>query len=145
MSRGWAILLIYLMLALIGGIVIWKVLPQILGETQRLAEAIPYYSLRAREAVDGLQQRVREMGLPPEMRDVLDRAITDLEIASVGALQGLFAIETLERAAGLIASLLLAPFLAFYLLKDIDRFKERFVQSLPSRYRMEILSLLRGR
>lgn len=144
MSRGWAILLVYLALALIGGFVIWKVLPQILGETQRLAEAIPYYSLRARNAVDGLQQRVREMGLPPELRDVLDRTITDMEVASVGALQGLFAMETLERAAGLLASLLLAPFLAFYLLKDIDRFKERFVQSLPSRYRMEILGLLRG-
>jgi predicted PurR-regulated permease PerM len=38
----------------------------------------------------------------------------------------------------------LAPILAFYMLRDIDHVKERFVRSLPARYRQDILALLRA-
>ncbi|HEY3368076.1 MAG TPA: AI-2E family transporter [Symbiobacteriaceae bacterium] len=144
MSRGWAIVTVYAMLAASLALVVVKVLPQVVEETRRLAEAIPAYSLMAREWVDSLQQRVREMGVHPGIRDVLNRLITDVEIGSVRALEQLLDVSTLRRAAGLLASLLLAPFLAFYLLKDMERFKERFVRSLPGRYRQELLALLRG-
>lgn len=144
LSRGWAILAVYVLLALVGALGVARLLPQMLGELRRLTEAIPVYSMRARELVDGLQQRVRDMGIPPEMRDLLDRHITELEVRSVAALESLLDANTLAQAAGLLAALLLAPFLAFYLLKDLDRFKERFVASLPRPYRAEILTLLRG-
>jgi predicted PurR-regulated permease PerM len=144
LHRGWAILIVYVGLGVAGALVVGKILPQAVGETRRLAEAIPVYSLRARELVDGVQQRVRDMGVPPELRDVLDRTISDMEVRSTRALEALFAIGTLRKAAGILASLLLAPFLAFYLLKDIEHFKERFVHSLPCRHRQGILGLLRA-
>jgi predicted PurR-regulated permease PerM len=144
LHRGWAILIVYGALAMVAALMVGELLPQAVSETRRLAEAIPVYSLRARELAGGLQQRVRSMGMPPELRDVLDRNISDIEVRSTRALQGLITIHTLRQAAGLLASLLLAPFLAFYLLKDIDRFKERFVHALPARHRQEIVNLLRS-
>ncbi|HWH72626.1 MAG TPA: AI-2E family transporter, partial [Candidatus Sulfotelmatobacter sp.] len=91
-----------------------------------------------------LQQRIRETGLPPELSNVLNRSISEMEYRSIRALGSLLNMHTISRAAGFVASLLLAPFLSFYMLKDIDRFKERFVFSLPRRYRHQILALLRA-
>ncbi|HYF79442.1 MAG TPA: AI-2E family transporter [Symbiobacteriaceae bacterium] len=144
MSRGWAILTVFAVLGVVGGIAIVKGIPQAIVQVQRLNEAIPAYFLRARLLVDNLQQRVREAGLPPELSAAVHRSIGDLEERSARALGSLLHIRTLTKAAGFLASLILAPFISFYILKDIERFKERFVLSLPGRYRHEILSLLRG-
>ena len=92
---------------------------------------------------DGLQRWARDAGLPPELRESLDRSITNIEVRSVAALHRLVDIQTLEAAAGFLFSLALAPFLAFYLLKDLDYFRERFVRSLPRRWRQDIIQLLR--
>lgn len=144
LSRGWAILAAYALLLAVGAVIVGKVLPNAAKQARGLSEAIPLYSMKARQLVDGLQQRVRDGGAPPELRDVLDRLITNLETRSVQALSQLLSIRTLQQAAGLLGSLLLAPFLAFYMLRDIDRFKERAVRSLPSRYRNDLVGLLRG-
>jgi predicted PurR-regulated permease PerM len=144
LSRGWAILAVYSVLTVLGVLAVGKILPQAIAQTQVLAAAIPEYSMRARQLVDGLQQRVRDMGMPPELRAAVDRSITNFETRSVQALGRVLDIHTLRAAAGAVGSLLLAPFLSFYMLKDIERFKERFVLSLPRRYRNDILRLLRG-
>lgn len=144
LSRGWAILVVYAALGVVGALAVWKIIPQVISETRRLAEAIPMYAGFARETVDRFQQQIRDIGLPPELRDVLDRSIIDLEVRSVQALGRMFDINHLREAAELLVSLLLAPFLAFYLLKDIDRFKERVVRALPRSRRHEILALLRS-
>lgn len=144
LRRAWAILLVYAALAALGGLAFFKLLPEAIDEVRRLIESIPVYSERVRRMGDGLQRWVRELGLPPELRESLDRSITHLEVRSVGALQDLLSLQTLEAAAELAASLILSPFVAFYLLKDMEHFKRRFVTSLPRRYRHDILQLLRG-
>lgn len=144
MGRGIAILAVYALLGGLTVVAVVKLLPQTVAEVHRLTESIPLYSQRARDVTDGLQQRVREMGLPPELRASIDGSITQVEVRSVAALQHLLDVRTLSAAAEFLVSLLMAPFLAFYLLKDLDRFKERFVLALPRRYRQEILQLLRG-
>jgi predicted PurR-regulated permease PerM len=144
LHRGWAILAVYALLGALATLAVVKLLPATITELNRLTEAIPRYSERAHGLIDGLQRNIREMGLPNGVREGLDRAITQLEVRSVVALQGLISVKTLGAAAEFMASLLLAPFLAFYLLRDLDRFKERFLLSLPRRYRQEIIQLLRG-
>lgn len=144
LKRGWAILAVYLLLGAAGALVVVKLVPEAVHEVRRLTESIPLYSARAREAVDGLQRWVREAGLPPELRQSVDRSITNVEVRSVAALQRMLDIQTLEAAASLLFSLLLAPFLAFYLLRDLDYFKGRFINALPRRYRQDIIQLLRG-
>ena len=144
LSRGWAILAVYGVLSVVLGLGVVKLLPQVLEETRRLTAAIPTYSLRARQIVDGFDQQLADMGVPEAMRLAVDRNISDLERRSVQTLEGLLNVGTVQKAAGLLLSLLLAPFLALYLLKDMERFKERFVLALPRRHRMEILALLRA-
>ncbi len=143
LSRTWAILAVYAALAAAGILVVVKLVPSAFAEVRRLTEAIPLYSARARELTDGLQRWARDAGLPPELRESLDRSITTIEVRSVAALRRLVDIQTLEAAAGFLVSLALAPFLAFYLLKDLDYFRERFVRALPRRWRQDIIQLLR--
>lgn len=143
LPRGWAILAVYAVLGAVGALVVVKLVPSALTEVRRLTESIPLYSARAREMADGLQRWVRDAGLPPELRESLDRSITNIEVRSVSALRRLVDIQTLEAAASFLVSLLLAPFLAFYLLKDLDYFRDRFVRALPRRYRQDIIRLLR--
>lgn len=143
LSRWASILAVYAVLGFVGAFAVGKVLPGVIGETQRLAEAIPQYSRRALELVDGLQQNVRAMDVPLEWQDALTRSIREFEVRSVGALGSLMSFHTLRRAVEMLASLILAPFVAFYVLRDSERFKERFVRSLPGRWRSEILQLLR--
>lgn len=143
LPRGWAILAVYAALAGVGALVVIKLVPSALTEVRRLTDAIPLYSAQARDIVDGLQRWARDTGLPPELRESLDRLITTIEVRSVAALRRVVDIQTLEAAAGFLVSLLLAPFLAFYLLKDLDYFRDRFVRALPRRYRQEIIQLLR--
>lgn len=142
--RGWAILLVFGAIGGVIGLGLWKLLPAAVAEMRRLAEAIPEYSVRALDIVDGLQQRVRETWMPPGLRESVHQSITEMEVRSVQALNRLLGADTIKEAAGFLLALIVAPFLAFYLLKDLDQFKERFVGALPSRYRLEILGLLRG-
>lgn len=144
LGRGWAILLVYAVLGLMLGLGVVKLLPKVIGEARRLSEAVPGYGLQARLFIAGMQQRIREMGLHPGLRDMFDRLIVDLELRSVRTLELLIDVRTIQQAAGFFASLLLAPFLAFYMLKDMDRFKARFVRSIPLRYRQESIALLRS-
>lgn len=143
MSRGWAIVTVYAVLLGMGAVGIWKLLPQAVGETRRLTEAIPTYSIRARMMVDGFHGHLAEMGVPAGMRGALDKNIREFEVVSIRTLEGMLDVSAIWQAAGFILSLMLAPFLALYLLKDMERFKERFVLSLPRSYRNEIMALLR--
>lgn len=143
-GRGWAILTVYGVLTLLVSLAVGKGLPAAIAEIRRLTESIPLYSAQARALGDGFQAQIRTMGLPPELRDMLDDAIINTEVRSMQVLERLLDVNNIVAMAGFLASLALAPFLAFYLLKDIDRFKERFVLSIPARYRQEILSLLRA-
>ncbi len=143
LPRGWAILAVYAALAAAGILVVVKLVPSALTEVRRLTETIPLYSARARDLADGLQRWARDAGLPPELRESLDRSITNIEVRSVAALRRLLDIQTLEAAAGFLVSLLLSPFLAFYLLKDLDYFRDRFLRALPRRWRQDIIQLLR--
>jgi len=144
LSRTWSIVVIY---GILLGAAFWGVselVPELLTQTRRLTEAIPTYSMRARELVEGLHMRLDQMGAPVGLQEALARNILEAEVRTVAALERLVRIETVQHLAGFFISLLLAPILAAYLLKDMDRFKERFVLMLPRGYRMEILALLRG-
>jgi predicted PurR-regulated permease PerM len=144
LSRGWAILLVYVLLGLVGALSIWKILPSAVVETRRLAQAIPSYAESVRNLVIGFQQRVRTLGVHPDVIDMVDRNLIDIENRSLTALEALVGPKSLGHMVSMLASLILAPFLAFYLLKDMERFKERFVRTLPQRYRPEIVGLLRS-
>lgn len=135
--RTWAILILYLAVTMIVTAVVLGLLPRFLGDLNQLARSVPDYGGRLRSLADGLQDGYRRADLPESLRVTIDGAISRVE-------------EGLKREIGSIIdgvlsffsgiwSLVLAPFVAFYLLQDLDSFKKRTVGFLPRSCRTEVL------
>lgn len=140
LPRGLAILAVYLGVSALMALAVWFFLPLLVEELNRLAEAIPEYTVRVRDFVRHMQTDYSRMPMPENVRRVLDEAIAGTEarlLNSIGdAITGLFA---------LFASLLrvlIAPVLAFYMLRDLDDFRRRIKGFLPPATSRQWLALL---
>lgn len=127
--RPGAVTLIYVVSFLLASVAVLRAIPEVLGELQRFAEASP-------ELVDELRVLARRFdafyaraSLPPAVRAVIDDSLANLETALVASVRS--AIEGLLTKLGDLASLLISPVLAFYILRDYDRMRKSALASLP--------------
>lgn len=141
LSRPLAILAVYLGLGLAAAALILQVLPGALREWQRLARDLPAYGAQARAALDALQARFRDAGLPQGLRAGLDQTLARLQQRADGLMAT--AVGNLLLYLEWLGYLALAPILAFYLLRDLEAFKAAFARLLPDRWRGPVLGLLR--
>jgi predicted PurR-regulated permease PerM len=144
-SRGWSRLgsLVAIYLALGGGAVglLLFFIPQLLAQLTELAAALPrlFWSLEALLA--RLEAGYTRTPLPEAARDAIDRGLRDLERTLVQGVD--LALAGLGLAVTTTFSLILAPVIAFYLLRDIDRVKVSVLGLITLRTRAEVLGLLR--
>lgn len=133
LSRGWAILLIYVLLGIIvSAIVVW-IIPDLLQELNRLAETLPAHIQSVEQLLLTAQERYSNLGLPEPVNQAIGNSLEDLERRLLDSIEG-----TVSLIVGLfngLFSLALAPVLAFYLLKDAKTMKKRVMQLLPSQRR----------
>ena len=140
-SRVWAIIILYALAGLLLGAALVFLVPALVTELTRLGETVPEYTVRLQKLAREARQDFTRIDLPDSLRQALEQNLADLEGAMVGFIQRVLAATV--GAVGGALSLLLAPVLAFYLLKDLDYFKGWLVASIPLRWRTETLSLLR--
>lgn len=143
MQTTWAILTVYLgFLALISFAVL-KLLPRLLAQSRAFLGALPTYAAQVQAVVNQVEERIQRLGLPTPLRDQIDGAIHSTATGLSDQVMGLLATGTLMQVIEVAGALILAPFIAFYLLRDMGSFKAGFVRALPRRYRQELLALLR--
>lgn len=142
LRRSSAILLVYLALAALGGTLVLRVLPSAYTELQRLGGAVPDYAAQVRSAVAAAQARAREPGVPRGLREGLENVLALAESRAHGLIESVVAnvLTYLEWGAYLV----LAPLLAYYLLRDHARFKRGALRALPRVWRAPAVELLRG-
>lgn len=140
-APGWAIGVIYLGLGLLGLLVTLKIVPTALGEAQRVAESMPRYIDGVRMQADRWVDSYRQANLPPGVRAAVDgwinRAGVGLQTRLAGALDG---------AMGLVEwvfHLVLAPVVAFYLLRDHTQLGRSLLGVLPVNWRGGTQRLMR--
>lgn len=140
LPRGLAIILIYLLvIAAIALTVAWLV-PAALAELNGLAQSLPSYTRQAEELGLSLQRFYARLSLPESVRSTLDQSISNAE---VGLLRVIGAtIAGILGAFAWLPGLILAPFLAFYALKDLQVIRAGFIRSLPREARGEIMAVL---
>ena len=137
--RGVGILILYLAV----GVVLWGagklVLPDLTREIQELAQSLP----RQTERFQGLTRRtvedVRNIQLPATLEEMFNTLLRRVEQALEA-----FALRLGELLFGLMSgvlSLVLAPILAFYLLRDWAILREGFLNLLPGPWRHHALQL----
>lgn len=132
-SRTIAILVVYACVALVLGVAMWLTLPSLLREVDEIARKLPRQAGQLEELGQdavGFFQRIK---LPATLRDVLDttqaRVQQVLESLAGKLIQSLMALFTN------IAALLVSPVLAFYLLRDHQAMKEKFLRYIPAQHR----------
>lgn len=123
--RGLAIMIVYIVLFVGAGLVIYFVSPQVTAQFPEFKqEAISYYQ-KIRSSTDSLSQYFRQRRMPEGVGRYVDGLL-----AQAGELVRL-AFERMLGWITLIPSLVLIPVLSFFFLKDADAFRRSVLAMLP--------------
>lgn len=134
-----AILIVYLALMVICvGLALYG-LPRTVGQLNHLLESIPVYTARVEEFTASIQDYYSRAGLPPGIKRILDERVRRAEESLLQMVAGLIAGSL--GLAGSLLNIFLAPVLAFYLLKDGARFKEKMLALIPVSWHRDLLEL----
>jgi predicted PurR-regulated permease PerM len=139
-SRLGALTILYFALFGFFFIIATELMPLIIKEMQNITEELPKYTAQIQDLYRGFNREYSRVEIPQCFRQGFD----DLLVQGESYLANLFStfLEGTLGAFSYLPQLLLAPVLAFYLLKDLQHIKEKLVVNTPVRFRREILDLL---
>jgi predicted PurR-regulated permease PerM len=140
-GRAKAIITVYAAVILIGGIFLFLFVPALFNETKAFENILPVYSsvwTSIQEYITRLYDRVL---LPAEIRQILLEMDGRIRSGLYERVRG-FA-EGLLGLVSLLPSFVLAPFLAYYMIKDYEHFKKRLLAMLPPELRNGLVHFLK--
>jgi len=127
-----AILLAYIALLIIVIAFMLYVIPRLINQLHLLLYMLPSYTTQIEWYLRELQTGYYHTELPEGMRLAIDDQIYNLQ----QRIQNLLvqAVQLIFNLAGYCIDFLLAPVVAFYILKDMERFKSKLEDLLPERH-----------
>ncbi|MTI82949.1 MAG: AI-2E family transporter [Firmicutes bacterium] len=134
-----AILILYAVLIIISTSLILYGMPHIIKQLNQMVNVVPEYTEQVKEFSQSIQKQYAQAGIPESIRNVIDERISWIEETLLELAQR--TVEGLTGIAGYIFNIVLAPILAFYLLKDVELFKEKVVKAIPFWAREDMLIL----
>ena len=135
LSRAWAVMIFYLLLVGLIGLLCWYTLPRLIREVADLAAVIPKYMEDAHQAVEYLERLEVGGGLEQVIRSSLHRA----ENQAYRALTAF--INDILNLTGSLLSLVFAPILAYYFIRDWEKIREGFLGLFPVSSRSQLFKL----
>lgn len=137
--RMLAILLVYAIFVVVVILTFYALLPSLGRELEEIMAFIPEQTRYVESVLSDGLGRLRNMWIPEGMRDVINLSLQRIE-------------SLLERFLGRVTeivfvtiahlfNLVLAPFLAYYILRDFERIRRSLVAWLPSKRRKEVLEI----
>lgn len=140
LSRLISIMVVYLTIgSIITGFFIFLI-PVLVRQLTLLAADLPNLAAQVESLISDLQFRYSRAGLPVEVRGVLEDAIADAETRLLAFIQTL--LGGLFSALSALVTLVLAPFLAFYFLKDRELIRGHLMGLFPTSSRGETARVL---
>ncbi len=134
-----SILVSYAVLILIVGGLILYGMPHIIKQMNKMVEVVPEYTAQVNEVVKSIQKQYARAGIPDAVRNVIEERLLWVENYLLQLVER--TSQSLVNLAGYIFNIVLAPILAFYLLKDVELFKEKVINFIPFRWREDVLNL----
>lgn len=140
--RIYSTLIAYLIFLSAIAIILVFVIPVMVQQIRGFIEGLPFYLARAREigAALGEQYFRMQLQLPPALENVMETTISEFQA---------FALSILRRAPmatinliSAIVNFILAPIVAFYLLKDLKRIRAFFLQVFPESRRETVTRVI---
>jgi predicted PurR-regulated permease PerM len=141
LSRRLAIVVVYTTLLSICGVTVFYGFPRLLRELTGLNEAIPLYLSKFEEIMFSLQQNYSSFDLPDSVRTVIDQRLSGVESIILRLVNQ--SVDILVNLCSQVLSFLLAPVLAFYILKDQDGIRSGLESLIPRKIKGDVLDLAR--
>jgi len=139
--RIFGVVIVYLIFILIIMVLSFVLAPKLIKEMSILAVNIPQYSAQMQQLIKSFQDGYMNSGLPDSFKDVLDENILMLQSMIITLLQNI-ANGIIEIFSQLF-NIIIVPVITFYMLKDIEYFKNQFILLLPKTKRSKFIVLVR--
>lgn len=130
-SRGLAIGIVYLFSFLLLVVAANLLLPKITNQLRDLGVQIPTYISSMRGVAQRAGQFYQHYPLPTSVRDTLNNTALRMAEGSIGYINDLL-LGTVS-ALGYLPWFILVPVIAFFMLKDADKFRRSVIALLPRR------------
>lgn len=140
LGRAWAVLATFAVVGA-GFALFFGVLgPGLVDELSRLVAALPGLAGDLERLISAAQRGFARAPLPLGLRAAVEHAVATLE-SGLAVFLGSLAQGAVGLFSGFL-TLLLAPVLSFYMLKDLPRFRYSLINAIPRAHRDEVLKLV---
>ncbi len=136
--RTAAVLLIYAVFVTCLVVILMNVIPMFFKQVEELNEHVPELAMRAQSLADHYN---RHIVLPDSVRDGINRAVEGLEKRLSEAVSNF--LHNIGAVFNVMFLLMIVPFLAFYMMKDMDLFEKAALEFVPRSARKQTVRLLK--
>lgn len=136
-----AILLAYTGVLIIVTAVLMYGVPRLINQLHALVYMLPSYTAQVENLANDIQSSYYQTELPEGMRQAIDWQLSEIETKLQNIL--VQTVEAIINLVGYTINFLLAPVLAFYILKDLEHFKAKAEKWLPERHFSDLWLLAR--
>ena len=136
--RSVAVLLIYAVFAAAVTVILLNAIPMIAEQVEQLNRHAPELTMRAQNLMDQLNNH---SFLPESVRNAINKSLIDLEKRMAEA-----ALSFMNNIGSMLNAVFVAfiiPFLAFYILKDLDAFERAIINYVPRSRRQGVIRLFK--
>ncbi|MEI7025299.1 AI-2E family transporter [Paenibacillus sp. y28] len=134
--RTMAVLLIYTVFITCVIVFLMNIIPMMMRQMQEINEHMPQLTMRAQSLYDGLHGNRL---MPDGVRSGVNQAITELENGIASAVSGF--VDNIGVTINYVMVAFIVPFLAFYILKDVDGIQKGLLAVIPKAHRQTAVKL----
>ena len=143
LTRGQGITITYIVLGIITTYFLLFIVPLILSQAVRLGANIPWYVFRTQQFFAQLEHQYSHIILPRLLQETAGRAWSRALFGLQERLTNLnLILSWITFLFGNLVSVLLAPILAAYILKDARELRRKFDAMIPVKYRQTLIAVL---
>ncbi|KIL37224.1 permease [Cohnella kolymensis] len=136
--RTAAVLLIYAVFIAACVVILMNVIPMFIEQVKELNEHLPEMIMRAQTLFD---QFNNNNDLPDSVRDGVNRSLAGLEHQIEVRIAGF--LNNIDAIVNVLFIAMIVPFLAFYMMKDMDVFERAALKYVPRAQRKHTVRLLK--
>lgn len=137
--RIWAILMVYALLGIALAAAMIYMIPLLVQESVHVIHMVPSLVLGTQRTWDVWLRRLHQAPIPASLRTAITGTGIHLQGQLLGVLKNL--ISAMFGLVPGVLSLIIAPVLGFYFLKDLERIRMRFWDIVPVEWRSSMFKL----
>ena len=131
--KTWAIYILIIIFLILLILISFLIIPAFLNELEHLTTTIPEYIREIDNYIDQLNKQYHRVNMPPIIKEVIDRTLKKSEEQVIKFMENF--TELIINSLSTLLSLVIAPFISYYILKDMGKIKKSMIKCLPKNKR----------